>query len=71
MFKKETERLVLPGVLGLANDSAWGSQSFSQPKPKSNRVHLLSDFINLNKQLKRKPYPMPKTNEMLLKLEGF
>ena len=27
--------------------------------------------MNLNKQLKRKSYPMPKINEMLLKLEGF
>ena len=27
--------------------------------------------MNLNKKLKQKPYPMPKTNEMLLKLEGF
>ena len=24
------------------------------------RVRFLSDFINLNKQLKRKTYPMPK-----------
>ena len=31
----------------------------------------LGDFRNLNKQLKRKPYTMPKINEMLLKLEGF
>ena len=27
--------------------------------------------MNLNKKLKLKPYPMPKINEMLLKLEGF
>ena len=25
----------------------------------------------MNKKLRREPYPMPKTNEMLLKLEGF
>ena len=33
--------------------------------------HILSDFINLNKQLNKKLYPMHKINEMLLKLEGF
>ena len=49
----------------------WGDPSFAQPKPKSNQVRFISDFRNLNKQLKHKPYPMPNINEMLLKLEGF
>ena len=34
-------------------------------------IAFISDFGNLNNQLKRKPYPMPKINEMLLKLEDF
>ena len=53
------------------NDSEWGAPYFNKPKPKSNQVHFLSDFMNLNKKLKRKPYPMPKINDILLKLEGF
>ena len=48
-----------------------GSALFYQPKAKTNRVRFLSDFCNLNRQLKRKPYPMPKIREMLLNLEGF
>ena len=71
MFKKEVERLVLLGVLYLANYSEWGALSFAQPKPKSNQVRFLSDFSDLNKQLNWKPYPRSKTNEMLLKSEGF
>ena len=71
MLKKEVGRLVLLGILEVANDSEWGAPSFDKPKPKSNLVRFLSDFRNLNKQLKQKPYPMPKTNEILLKLEGF
>ena len=67
MFKKEVESLVLLGVLEVENDSEWGAPYFAQPKNKSNRVRFLSDFRNLNKQLKRKPYPMPKINEMVLK----
>ena len=55
----------------VANDSEWVDPSFAQLKPKSNRVCFLSDFRNPNKQLKQKPYPVPKINEMLLKLEGF
>ena len=38
---------------------------------KTNKVHFLSDFRNLNKKLKYEPYPMPNINEMLLKLEGI
>ena len=53
IFKKEVEHLVLLGVLEVANYSEWGSQSFAQPKPKSNQVHFLIDFRNLNKQLNK------------------
>ena len=52
MFKKEVERLVLLGVLDVANDSEWLAPSFAQPKPKSNQVHFLTDFGDINKQLK-------------------
>ena len=71
MFRKETERLVILGVLEEANEFERGAPSFSQPKAKTNRVRFLSDFRNLNRQLKYKPYPMPKLREMLLKLAGF
>ena len=60
MFRKEVERLVKLGVLEEANDSEWGAHYFAQKKPKMNRVIFLSDFRNLNRQLKRNPYPMPK-----------
>ena len=71
MLKKEVERLVLLEVLEVTNDPEWGYQSFSQSKLKPNLVRFLSDFSNLNKQLNQKPYPMPKVNEMLLKLDVF
>ena len=69
IFKKEVEILILLGLLILANDSEWGAPYFAQPKPKSNWVRFISDFRNLNKQLKHKTYPMPNINEILLKLE--
>ena len=58
-------------VLEIANDSEWVAPYFAQPTPKTNWVHFLSDFRNINKQLKRKPYPMPKINEISSELEGF
>ena len=60
MFKNEVQRLVSLGVLEEANDSKWVAPYFAQPKAKTNCVRFLSDFRNLNRQLKRKPYPMPK-----------
>ena len=71
MFKNKVERLFLLGVLEVVNGSEWGDSSFAQLKPKSNRVHLLSYFRNPNKHLKQKSYPMPKTNDMSLKVEVF
>ena len=44
---------------------------FAQHKAKTNLVILLSDFCNLNIQLKNKPYQMPKMCKMILQLEGF
>ena len=44
MFKKEVERLVLLGVLEVANDSEWLDPSFAQPQTKPNKVRLLSDL---------------------------
>ena len=71
MFRKEIYRLVLLGVLEEANDSEWGAPSFVQPTPKTDRIRFLGHFWNLNRQLKRKPYPIPKIREIVVNLEGF
>ena len=34
-------------------------------------MRFILDFCKLNKQIKRKPFPIPKIQDMLLKLEGF
>ena len=70
-FRKYFERLVSLGVIEEANDPEWGAPSFAQPKVKTNRVIFLSEFRNLNRQLKQNLYLMPKILEMLLKLYGF
>ena len=71
MFIKEVERLVRLGVLEEANDFGWDAYLFAQPKSKTNHVRFIIDFWNLNRQLKREPYPMQKIREMLLSLEVF
>ena len=71
MFRNEVDRLFLLGVLKEANVSEWGSPSLSYPKLKTDCIRFLSNFRNPERQLKHKPYNMPKICEMLLNLEGF
>jgi hypothetical protein len=69
-MRREVERLVSIGVLEECNDSEWGAPTFIIPK-KDGRIRFISDFRKLNTFLKRKPYPIPKIQDMLLKLKGF
>ena len=68
--RTEVRRLVSLGVLEECHDSEWGAPSFIIPK-KNGTVRFISDFRKLNAMLKRKPFPIPKIQDMLLKLQGF
>ena len=59
------------GVLTKVNDSKWGAPTWVIPKKDNLTVRFLSNFRELNKRIQRKPYPIPKVQDMLLKLEGF
>ena len=69
-LRKEVERLVKIGVLKRVNRSEWAAPTFIIPK-KNGTVRFISDFRELNKRIKRKPFPIPKIQDLLLKLEGF
>ena len=69
-LRTEVDRLVEEGVLKKVNRSEWAAPTFIIPK-KDGSVRFISDFRELNKRIKRKPYPIPKIQDMLLKLEGF
>ena len=58
------------GVLEFQPASEWASPSFIIPK-KDNTVCFLNDFREVNKQLVRKPFPIPKIITVLQELEGF
>ena len=70
-LRAEVQRLCDIGVLTKVNDSEWGAPTWVIPKKDGNTVRFLSDFRELNKNIKCKPYPIPKVQDMLLKLEGF
>mmetsp|Transcript_2824 Transcript_2824/g.7823 ORF Transcript_2824/g.7823 Transcript_2824/m.7823 type:complete len:1452 (-) Transcript_2824:296-4651(-) len=68
--KKESKRFESIGVWEKFSNSDWAAPSFIQPK-KTGDVRVLTDFRELNKHLKRRPYPLPKIQDMLQKLEQF
>ena len=52
------------------SDTPWGVPSFCQPK-KDQGIRFLTDFRQINKRIKRKPFPLPKIVEALKKIERF
>jgi hypothetical protein len=66
-LRHEVERLCQIGVLRRVNRSEWAAPTFIVPK-KDGSVRFISDFRELNKRIKRKPYPIPKIQDLLLKL---
>lgn len=69
-LKREIKRLCDLGVLERCGTSEWASPSFIIPK-KNGTVRFLTDMRQVNKRIVRKPYPLPKINDMIQKLEGF
>jgi hypothetical protein len=70
-LRHEVERLCHIGVLRRVNRSQWAAPTFILVPKKDGSVRFISDFRELNKRIKRKPYPIPKIQDLLLKLEGF
>ena len=67
---KELNRLCELGLLEFQSTSEWASPPFIIPK-KDNTVFFISNFREVNKQLVRKPFPIPKISKILQELEGF
>ena len=66
----EVSRLVELGVLKKVNRSEWAAPSFIIPK-KDGTARFINDFRELNKWIKRKVFPTPHIQDVLLNLEGF
>ncbi len=69
-LKEEIARLCSYGVLRKINNSEWACPMFTIAKPDGS-LRSLADLREINKVIKRKPYPLPKISDMLQKLEGF
>ena len=69
-LKKEVARLEEIGVLKRQPESEWASPTFIIPK-KNKTVRFISDFREVNKCIRRTPYPIPKISTVLKEMEGF
>ena len=69
-LKVKLDRLVKLGVLKWINASEWAATNFIISK-KDAMVRFISDFCELSKCIKHKSFPIPKIQDLLLKLEGF
>ena len=69
-LQAEVKRMVDWGILKKVNRSEWAMPSFTITKPDGS-LRSLSDSRELNKRIKRMPYPLPKIQEILRRLKGF
>ena len=71
--RKEIERMVKIGVLKKLpwdNDSPWCCPTFGVPK-KTGDIRIVTDFRKMNECIEQHPFPIPRINEQLQKLEKF
>jgi hypothetical protein len=69
-FKVELDHFVRIGVLTSQQESEWASPSFIIPK-KDGRVCWISNLRQLNKDIRRKQYPLPIITDILRKCSGY
>jgi hypothetical protein len=68
--KATVAQLVEAGILVRSNESEWGSPCFFLPK-KDSGLRFICDLREINKRLVRKPYPLPKVQDLLRKIGKF
>ena len=75
IFKKELKHLVDIGVLSPIGATEWACPTFIIPKKVDSdgqqRVRWISDMRELNKALKRKVYPLPNIQDVLMRRSGY
>ena len=63
-LKKDIDRLIKIGVLKKIHNFQWAAPLFIIPKI-NGTVRFISDFRELNKTIKTKPFPIPKYSRFI------
>ena len=66
----EVAQLCKVDILKKVNHSEWASPHFVIVK-KDLTIRMMTNLRESNKRIKQNPYPIPKIQDLLLKLEGF
>ena len=69
-LKEKVDRMCKQGIMRKINHSEWACPMFTISKPDGS-LRSLADLRELNKRIRRHPFPFPKIQDMLQKLEGF
>ena len=69
-LKQELYQLEALNIINKFNCSQWGMPTFIIPK-KDRTVWFIFDFREPKKRILRQPYPIPKIQDLLLRIEGF
>src|SRR5687767_11045789 len=69
-LREEVDRLCQQGILRKINRLEWACPVFTISKPDGSLCSL-ANLRELNKRIKRHPFPIPRIQDMLQKLEGF
>jgi hypothetical protein len=65
------QRMSEIGVMQKVNRTQWGLPAFVVLPKKDGTIRSIADLRELNKRIKRTPFPIPKIQDMLQKMEGF
>ena len=71
VFEEEIQEMIKDDILPRKHSgSRWCSPSFPTPK-KDNRVRFVTDYRRLNRHVIRRPYPMPKIQEIMQNCRNY
>jgi hypothetical protein len=63
--KATIAQLVEAGILVRSIESEWGSPCFFLPKKNNEGLRFICNLREINKRIVRKPYPLPKVQDLL------
>ncbi len=70
VVKQNIDKLLVIGFIQLVEEARWLSPIVVAPK-KNGKLRICINFKKLNEAMKKDPYPLPFTNEMLNTIAGY